>query len=48
MRGHAIVSADYAVKVINLQSPDDKQAVIRERKQQIELATEWQKSINEI
>ncbi|EGJ37457.1 putative immunity protein [Streptococcus sanguinis] len=48
MRGHAIVSADYAVKVINLQSTDDMQAVIRERKQQIELATEWLKSINEM
>lgn len=44
MRGHAIVSADYAVKVINLQSPDDMQAVVRERKQQIELAIKWQKS----
>lgn len=48
MRGHAIVSADYAVKVINLQSSDDMQAVVRERKQQIELAKEWQKCINEI
>ena len=38
MRGHAIVWADYAVKVINLQSPDDMQAVVRERNQQIELA----------
>lgn len=44
MRGHAIVSADYAVKVINLQSPDDMQAVVCERKQQIELAIKWQKS----
>ncbi len=43
MRGHAIVSADYAVKAINLQSPDDMQAVVRERNQQIELAKEWQK-----
>ena len=48
MRGHAIVSADYAVKVVNLQNPDDMQAVVRERKQQIELATEWLKSINEM
>lgn len=48
MRGHAIVSADYAVKVINLQSSDDMQAVVRERKQQIELAKEWQKSINKM
>ena len=38
MRGHAIVWADYAVKVINLQRPDDMQAVVRERNQQIELA----------
>jgi len=48
MRGHAIVSADYAVKVINLQSPDDMKAVISERKQQIRLAKEWQKCINEL
>ena len=48
MRGHAIVSADYAVKVLNLQCPDDMQAVVSERKQQIRLAKEWQKSINEL
>ena len=48
MRGHAIVSADYAVKVINMQSPDDMKAVISERKQQIRLAKEWQKCINEL
>ena len=48
MRGHAIVSADYAVKVINLQSPDDMKAVISERKQQIEFAKEWQKCRNEL
>ena len=48
MRGHAIVLADYAVKVINMQSPDDMKAVISERKQQIRLAKEWQKCINEL
>ena len=48
MRGHAIVSADYAVKVLNLQSPDDTEAVRKEREKQIGLATKWQKCINEI
>ena len=48
MRGHAIVSADYAVKVLNLQSPDDTEAVRKEREKQIGLATKGQKSINEI
>ena len=48
MRGHAIVSADSAVKVLNLQRPDDTEAVRKEREKQIVLATKWQKSINEL
>ncbi|QXA19626.1 hypothetical protein I6L85_04290 [Streptococcus gordonii] len=48
MRDHAIVSADYAVKVVNLLSPDDIEAVGKEREKQIALATKWQKSINEL
>ncbi len=48
MRDHAIVSADYAVKVVNLLSPDDIEAVRKEREKQIALAIKWQKSINEI
>ncbi len=48
MQGHAIVSADYAVKVLNLQSPDDTEAVRKEREKQIAMAIKWQKSINEI
>lgn len=44
MRGHAIVSADYAVKVVNLINSDDIEAVIKEREKQIALATKWQKS----
>ena len=38
MRGHAIVAADYAIKVRNLQSPDDLQRAVKEREGQIELA----------
>lgn len=38
MRGHAIVSADYAIKVINLQQPNNEAAVIQEREKQLELA----------
>lgn len=48
MRDHAIVSADYAVKVVNLLSPDDIEAVGKEREKQIASAIKWQKSINEI
>lgn len=48
MRDHAIVSADYAVKVVNLLSPDDIEAVRKEREKQIAMAIKWQKSINEI
>ncbi|MBP2621716.1 hypothetical protein DHL47_10385 [Streptococcus panodentis] len=41
MRGHAIVSADYAVKVRNLQSPDDVGAARRERERQLKLAESY-------
>jgi hypothetical protein len=37
MRGHAIVSADYAIKVINLKYPNDMDAVVAERERQIQL-----------
>lgn len=39
MRGHAIVSADYAIKVVNLKHPNDMEAVIAGRKQQIQLVS---------
>ncbi|HJG47362.1 MAG TPA: hypothetical protein K8U70_00580 [Facklamia tabacinasalis] len=39
MRGHAIVSADYAIKVVNLKYPNDIDAIIAERKQQIQLVS---------
>lgn len=35
MREHAMVASDYAIKVINLISPDNQQAVVEERKWQI-------------
>lgn len=38
MRGHAIVSADYAIRVINLLTNDSKDEAVKERKRQIELA----------
>ena len=44
MRGHAVVSADYAVKVVNLLSPDDIEAVRKEREKQIELASAFIRS----
>lgn len=37
MREHAMVASDYAVKVINLMHPHDKNAVVQERRWQIEL-----------
>lgn len=36
MKEHAMVASDYAVKVINLLSPDDAEAVTRERLWQID------------
>ena len=44
MRGHAIVAADYAIKVRNLQSPDDLQRAVKEREEQIELASAFIRS----
>ena len=44
MRGHAIVAADYAIKVRNLQSPDDMQRAGKEREGQIELASAFIRS----
>jgi hypothetical protein len=36
MREHAMVASDYAIKVINLKFPNNKEAVTRERQWQIE------------
>lgn len=47
MRGHAIVAADYAIKVRNLQSPDDLRLAVKERKGQIELASAFIRSRKE-
>ena len=44
MRGHAIVAADYAIKVRNLRSPDDLQRAAKEREGQIELASAFIRS----
>lgn len=43
MRGHAIVSSDYAIKVINLLYPNSLSNTIVERKKQIALADELTK-----
>lgn len=40
MRGHAIVSSDYGVKVINILYPDNNEKIIEERNAQINLARE--------
>ena len=47
MRGHAIVAADYAIKVRNLQSPDDLKRAVRERERQIKLASVFTRSRKE-
>ena len=47
MRGHAIVVADYAIKVRNLQSPDDLKRAVRERDRQIKLASVFTRSRKE-
>lgn len=44
MRGHAIIAVDYAIKVRNLQSPDDLQRAVKEREEQIELASAFIRS----
>ncbi|MEB7753249.1 putative immunity protein [Staphylococcus pseudoxylosus] len=38
MRGHAIVSSDYAIKVINLKYDNHKDSIVKERDEQINLA----------
>ncbi len=38
MRGHAIVSSDYAIKLINIEHPKNPEKVIEERQAQIALA----------
>ncbi len=40
MRGHAIVSSDYSIKVMNLLSPNDDILITKEREKQIELTAE--------
>ena len=47
MQGHAIVAADYAIKVRNLQSPDDLKRAVRERDRQIKLASVFTRSRKE-
>ncbi|MCT3073925.1 hypothetical protein EFN64_09330 [Leuconostoc citreum] len=44
MRGHAIVSSDYAIKVINLIYPNSLEHVIAEREKQIFLAKQISKT----
>ena len=44
MRGHAIVSSDYAIKVINLIYPNSLERVIAEREKQIVIAKQISKS----
>lgn len=44
MRGHAIVSSDYAIKVINLIYPNSLEHVIAEREKQIVIAKKISKS----
>lgn len=43
MRSHAIVSADYAIRVVNELYPNDTKQVINERNRQINLAKEYYK-----
>lgn len=45
MRGHAIVSSDYAIKAINILFPDNRIKVIEERERQIELAKNLYESL---
>lgn len=45
MRGHAIVSSDYAIKVIQLKDPKDLDRVRVERERQILLAQEFLKKV---
>ena len=45
MRGHAIVSSDYAIKVIQLKYPNDLDRVRVERERQIALARDFLKKV---
>ena len=45
MRGHAIVSSDYAIKVIQLKDPVDLDHIRAEREQQIALARDFLKKV---
>jgi len=45
MRGHAIVSSDYAIKVIQLKDPKDLDRVRVERERQISLAQDFLKKV---
>lgn len=45
MRGHAIVSSDYAIKVIQLKNPKDLDRVRVERERQISLAQDFLKKV---
>ena len=40
MRGHAVVSSDYAIKVMNLLFPDTMEKVEEERNRQIAIANQ--------
>lgn len=44
MRGHAIVSSDYAIKVVNLKYDNCKDSIINERYEQINLANRLNKT----
>lgn len=45
MRGHAVVSSDYAIKVIQLKGPKDLDRVRVERERQISLAQDFLKKV---
>lgn len=38
MRGHAIASSDYAIRVVNLEDENERNSIIKERDKQIGLA----------
>lgn len=43
MRGHAIVSSDYAIRVINLKNDNNLSSIIKERDKQIEMVNELER-----
>ncbi len=45
MRGHAIVSSDYAIKVIQLKDPVDLDHIRAEKEQQIAFARDFLKKV---